>query len=207
MKLFYRKLRNGLIRMGGCNVKFVNNVAEVSDTDGANILALKLPGLYEDGKQPVFETPKEIKMQADFSVKEAWYKGEIERLINTNESRKTRIKELEVEVANWKAEYAKMKEQNAKLLKDFANQPEAEQPAPEAEPAPQPETGMQTQPEAEPASDAQPADETNDEIFGELMDMTKGEMLNWAATNNVEIPKAIQKKAKAEIAKYIVDNI
>lgn len=206
MKLFYRKLRNGLIRMGGCNVKFVNNVAEVSDTDGANILALKLPGLYEDGKQPVFETPKEIKMQADFSVKEAWYKGEIERLINTNESRKTRIKELEVEVANWKAEYAKMKEQNAKLLKDFADQPEAEQPAPEAEPAPQPEA--EPVPEAEqPVAEAQPADETNDEIFDELMAMTKGEMLNWAATNNVDIPKAIQKKAKAEIAKYIVDNI
>ena len=105
MKLFNRKAGNKTINYNGKNVKFVNCVADVEDDFGKEVLKLGIPDLYEHGKQPVFETPKEVQMKSDFKDREEWYKKEIARLTNVNTANKKKIEELEQEVENWKNEY------------------------------------------------------------------------------------------------------
>mgnify|MGYP001226728579 CR=1 FL=1 len=95
MKLFNRKAGNKTINYNGKNVKFVNCVAEVEDDFGKEVLKLGIPDLYEHGKQPVFETPKEVQMKSDFKDREEWYKKEIARLTNVNTANKKKIEELE----------------------------------------------------------------------------------------------------------------
>lgn len=92
MKLFNRKAGNKTINYNGKNVKFVNCVAEVEDDFGKEVLKLGIPDLYEHGKQPVFETPKEVQMKSDFKDREEWYKKEIARLTNVNTANKRRLR-------------------------------------------------------------------------------------------------------------------
>lgn len=107
MKLFYSKIGSRTININGENVKFVNCIAEVAEDFGAEALKLGLPGLYEDGKQPAFETPKEVQMMSDFKDKEDFYQGEIARLKGIVDAKDQKIKGLEVELQNWKDEYNK----------------------------------------------------------------------------------------------------
>ena len=116
MKLFDRKAGNKTINYNGKNVKFVNCVAEVEDNFGKEVLKLGIPDLYEHGKQPVFETPKEVQMKSDFKDREEWYKKEIARLTNINTANKKKIEELEQEVENWKNEYNPIRRTAKRLL-------------------------------------------------------------------------------------------
>ena len=116
MKLFNRKAGNKTINYNGKNVKFVNCVAEVEDDFGKEVLKLGIPDLYEHGKQPVFETPKEVQMKSDFKDREEWYKKEIARLTNVNTANKKKIEELEQEVENWKNEYNPIRRTAKRLL-------------------------------------------------------------------------------------------
>ena len=116
MKLFNRKAGNKTINYNGKNVKFVNCVAEVEDDFGKEVLKLGIPDLYEHGKQPVFETPKEVQMKSDFKDREEWYKKEIARLTNVNTANKKKIEELEQEVENWKNEYNREHEARIQLV-------------------------------------------------------------------------------------------
>lgn len=107
MKLFSRKFGTRIVNINGQTVKFINGYAEVSDEFGQEVLKLGLSDLYEDGKQPVYETPKEIQMTSDFKQKEEWFKKECARLQHMVDAHKTKCKELEAEVRLWKAEYEK----------------------------------------------------------------------------------------------------
>lgn len=107
MKLFYSKIGSQTININGENVKFVNCLAEVDDNFGQEALKLGLDGLYEDGKQPAYETPKEVQMMSEFKDKEDFYQEELGRLRGIIESQKKKIEGLEIELQNWKNEYEK----------------------------------------------------------------------------------------------------
>ena len=158
MKLFNRKAGNKTINYNGKNVKFVNCVAEVEDDFGKEVLKLGIPDLYEHGKQPVFETPKEVQMKSDFKDREEWYKKEIARLTNVNTANKKKIEELEQEVENWKNEYNREHEARIQLAAGTVSPAETVTP-------PAPETVVEN-----------PAEGTGDETQGEGdADVTGGE--------------------------------
>ena len=70
MKLFYAKVGTQVVNINGTRVKFDNCIAEVEDAFGEEALALGLPGLYEDGTQPAFQTPREVALQASAADRE-----------------------------------------------------------------------------------------------------------------------------------------
>ena len=73
MILYNRKAVNQTVMLNGKPVKFVGCKAEVSDEFGTEVLKLGIPDLYEDGKQPAFETPKEVRMKSEFKDREDFY--------------------------------------------------------------------------------------------------------------------------------------
>lgn len=175
MKLFYSKIGSRTININGELVKFVDCVAEVADDFGKEALELGLPGLYEHGKQPVYETPKEIQMMSDFKDKEDFYQGEIARLKGMCESYKKKIEGLEVEVKNWKDEYNKEHAAFVKFAEEVSKEalqaPKDEAPAPAPEEAPEkPAEG--TGAESESADDA--------ELRKELSEMKKDDLVAFA---------------------------
>lgn len=107
MDLFSRKAGNRTINFNGKSVKFVNCVATVDDAFGTEILKLGFPDLYEKGKEPAYQTPKEVALKSDFKDREAFYQKELARLTNVSEARAKKVKELEAEVKAWKEEYEK----------------------------------------------------------------------------------------------------
>ena len=78
-------------------------MATVDDAFGAEILKLGFPDLYEKGKEPAYQTPKEVALKSDFKDREAFYQKELARLTNVSEARAKKVKELEAEVKAWKA--------------------------------------------------------------------------------------------------------
>lgn len=204
MKLFNRKAGNKVININGTNVKFVNCVAEVEDEFGKEALKLGLPNLYEHGKQPVFETPKEVQMKSDFNDREEWYKKEIARLTNINTSQKKKIEELEQEVVNWKGEYEKEHEARLKLAEGII-------PAPETVTPPAPENPVEDS--AATTGDENPAEGNGGETLTpeqeeealrkELSGMKKDELIAFGTESGFDMV-AIAEKTKAEIIEFLV---
>lgn len=191
MKLISRKTGTKVVNINGQKVNFVNGIAEVEDEFGAEILKLGLPDMYEFGKQPAYETPKEVQMKSEFKDKEEWYLKELGRLKNISDSRAERIKELEAEVKNWKAEYQKEHDLNVKLVS-------AQQPEPEAAPT--------QEEEAKPSTDAETSSENLDvELRAELAKMKKDELIQFGVDNGFDMT-AIQEKTKAEIIEFLVES-
>lgn len=178
MKLFNRKAGNKTINYNGKNVKFVNCVAEVEDDFGKEVLKLGIPDLYEHGKQPVFETPKEVQMKSDFKDREEWYKKEIARLTNINTANKKKIEELEQEVENWKNEYNR--EHEARIQLAAGTVPPAETVTPPA-------------PEEEEAA-----------LRKELGVMKKDELIAFGQEGGIDMT-AVAEKTKAEIIEFLVN--
>lgn len=204
MKLFNRKAGNKVININGTNVKFVNCVAEVEDEFGKEALKLGLPNLYEHGKQPVFETPKEVQMKSDFNDREEWYKKEIARLTNINTSQKKKIEELEQEVVNWKGEYEKEHEARLKLAEGII-------PAPETVTPPAPEnpvedtaatTGGENPAEGDDGETLTPEQE-EEALRKELSGMKKDELIAFGTESGFDMA-AIAEKTKAEIIEFLV---
>lgn len=204
MKLFNRKAGNKVININGTNVKFVNCVAEVEDEFGKEALKLGLPNLYEHGKQPVFETPKEVQMKSDFNDREEWYKKEIARLTNINTSQKKKIEELEQEVVNWKGEYEKEHEARLKLAEGII-------PAAETVTPPAPENFVEDP--AETTGDENPAEgdggetltpeQEEEALREELSGMKKDELIAFGTESGFDMA-AISEKTKAEIIEFLV---
>ena len=205
MKLFNRKAGSKVININGKNVKFVNCVAEVDDEFGKEALKLGLPNLYEHGKQPVFETPKEVQMKSDFNDREEWYKKELARLTNINTSQKKKIEELEQEIVNWKGEYEKEHEARLKLAEGMI--PAAETvtpPEPENHAAEAVETTEDENPLVGDGGEASLTPEQEEESFRkELSGMKKDELIAFGTDFGFDMT-AVAEKTKAEIIEFLV---
>lgn len=197
MKIYNKQIHNATINVCGQIVRFVNCVAEVSDELGEEILSLGIPDFYENGKQPAYETPKEIEMKADFSEKEAFYQNEIVRFKNQAEAYKQKSKELEVELKNWKELYEELQNKNMELVKALNMYGEAvHDPTPLS---PVIEAKSAENPEEKPAS-------SEEDLRSELEDMTKADILKTAAESGVDIAPVKDAK-KSEIIDYFIKNL
>ena len=190
MKLFNAKIGTQTINVNGTLVRFVNCIAEVDDALGAEVLGMGFPDMYEYGKQPVYETPKEIRMQSDFAEKETWYQEECARLKNIAATRKERIKELEMEIDTWKKEYEKERAARVALAENMTamQQEIAEHPVVE---------------EAEVDTTAAPP--TEDEIRMELAPLKKNELIDFAVKSGFTADE-VADRTKTEIIDMIVES-
>lgn len=196
MKLINSKIGSQKINVNGKIISFVNGVAEVEDAFGAEILELGFPDMYELGKQPVYETPKELQMKTDFAEKEQWYMGECARLKNIAKSRKERIDELEAEIATWKAEYQKEHDARIALVESLSGSGQIQvEAAQEQAPA---------APENEEAESEQGEAPTEEEIREELKDMKKDDLIKVAVESGLDEAEMKELK-KAEIIDKIVE--
>lgn len=215
MKLFDKKIGNQIVNFNGKKVAFVNSVAEVDDAFGAEILKMGFPDIYEFGKQPVYETPKEIQMKTDFSEKEEWYKGECSRLRNIADSRKKQVEDLEAEVKLWKEEYEKEKVARLALVENLSKEDKSTSEAfeevvsthetsdeVELNQSENDEQGSEEEVKGENVSG-----ETSDEALREeLASLKKDELLAFAKDNGLEVD-GLDKRTKAEIIEYIVESV
>lgn len=204
MKLFDKKIGNQTVNFNGRKVTFVNSVAEVDDAFGAEVLKMGFPDLYEFGKQPVYETPKEIQMKTDFSEKEEWYKGECSRLRNIADSRKKQVEDLEAEVKLWKEEYEKEKSARLALLENFSKDSEVIPDKPEVTEIEQPKNDEQ-EGEISMMGNTLPCDTFDDDLRDELSSLKKDELIAVAERNGLVIEEP-SKMTKAEIIEYIVES-
>lgn len=205
MKLFNRKAGNKLININGENVRFANCVAEVSDEFGTAALKLGLPNLYELGKQPVFETPKEVQMKSEFGDREEWYKKELARLTNINTSQKKKIEELEQEVKNWKAEYEKEHEARILLAEGSSAPVETVVPPVQENPAENPAEGEgDPNPVQEQAEENLTPEQEEEALRKELAGMKKDELIAFGVEGGLDMA-AISEKTKADIIEFLVN--
>lgn len=204
MKLFDKKIGNQTVNFNGRKVTFVNSVAEVDDAFGAEILKMGFPDLYEFGKQPIYETPKEIQMKTDFSEKEEWYKGECSRLRNIADSRKKQVEALEAEVKLWKEEYEKEKSARLALVENLLKDSEVMPDKPEVTEPEQPKNDEQ-EGETSMMGNTLPCDTSDDDLRDELSPLKKDELIAFAEGNGLVIEEP-SKMTKAEIIEYIVES-
>lgn len=204
MKLFDKKIGNQTVNFNGRKVTFVNSVAEVDDAFGAEILKMGFADLYELGKQPVYETPKEIQMKTDFSEKEEWYKSECARLRNIADSRKKQVEDLELEVKLWKEEYEKEKAARLALVENLSGATESTPEAPDETEPEQPKNDEQGG-EEEVADEAAPEETSDEALREELVSLKKDELLVFAKDNGLEAD-GLEKRTKAEIIEFIVES-
>lgn len=215
MKLFDKKIGNQIVNFNGKKVAFVNSVAEVDDAFGAEILKMGFPDIYEFGKQPVYETPKEIQMKTDFSEKEEWYKGECSRLRNIADSRKKQVEDLEAEVKLWKEEYEKEKAARLALVENLSKEDKStfetlEEVGSTHETSDEVELNQSENDEQgseEEVKGENVSGETSDEALrDELASLKKDELLAFAKDNGLEVD-GLDKRTKAEIIEYIVESV
>lgn len=215
MKLFDKKIGNQIVNFNGKKVAFVNSVAEVDDAFGAEILKMGFPDIYEFGKQPVYETPKEIQMKTDFSEKEEWYKGECSRLRNIADSRKKQVEDLEAEVKLWKNEYEKEKAARLALVENLSKEDkstsemleEVESTHEKSEEVELKQSENDEQSSEEEVKGENVSGETSDEALREeLASLKKDELLAFAKDNGLEVD-GLDKRTKAEIIEYIVESV
>ena len=196
MKLINSKIGSQKINVNGKIISFVNGVAEVEDAFGAEILELGFPDMYELGKQPAYETPKELQMKTDFAEKEQWYMGECARLKNIAKSRKERIDELEAEIATWKAEYQKEHDARIALVEGLSGSGQIQVEAAQEQ--------TPTAPENEEAEGEQGEAPTEEEIREELKDMKKDDLIKVAVESGLDEAEMKELK-KTEIIDKIVE--
>lgn len=196
MELFSREAGNKTINFNGTNVKFVNCVATVDDDFGAEILKLGFPNLYEKGKEPAYQTPKEVQLKSDFKDREAFYQKELARLTNVSEARAQKCKELEAEVRVWKEEYEK---EHALRLK------EAE--ARSLQPDEAPVTPVAESPAENPGEEAPAPTETvdeTDELRKELKTFkTKAELVKFGEDSGFDM-SSVKDAKMADIIEFII---
>ena len=201
MKIFNKQIHSKVINICGQNVAFSNCVAEVSDEFGQEILSLGIPDFYEYGKQPAYETPKEVAMKADFSEKEAFYQGEILRYKNQAEGYKKRATDLEIELKNWKGLYEELQKENIKLVASFGASPEA--PVEEAA-----KISVEPKNEGDEADAPKGGEQkvSNEDIISELQKMTKAEILSLASESGIDM-EPVREAIKTKMIEYFVNNM
>lgn len=200
MELFSRKAGNKRININGKLIQFKNGVATVEDDFGAEILKLGLPDLYEKGKEPAFQTPKEVQLKSDFKDKEEWYQKELARVTNVSEARQRKINELEAEVRVWKEEYQKEHDLRIKEASNRSNQPE-----PEHVNSQQAKDGVEDQkPTENPVKDDEvPSEE--EQLRKELSSMTKKQLLEFGAEAEIDMEPVKSEKSVQKIIDFIVE--
>lgn len=204
MILYNRKAVNQTVMLNGKPVKFVGCKAEVSDEFGVEVLKLGIPDIYEDGKQPNFETPKEVRMKSEFRDREDFYLREIQKYKNMVESYKTQLKTSQADAALWKAEYAKEHELRMQLLEAGKDAPEVQVPAAPEMPAtdPKPEENGVTTEEA-PAEGEVNVEAEVEELRKDLSSMKKDELIAFGQESGLDMT-TVEGLTKKEIIEYIL---
>ena len=159
-----------------------------------------LPDLYEKGKEPEFQTPKEVQLKSDFKDKEEWYQKELARVTNVSEARQRKINELEAEVRVWKEEYQKEHDLRIKDASNRSNQPE-----PEPVNSRQAKDGVDDQkPTENPVKDDEvPSEE--EQLRKELSSMTKKQLLEFGAEAEIDMEPVKSEKSVQKIIDFIVE--
>lgn len=200
MELFSRKAGNKRININGKLIQFKNGVATVEDDFGAEVLKLGFPDLYEKGKEPAFQTPKEVQLKSDFKDKEEWYQKELARVTNVSEARQRKINELEAEVRVWKEEYQKEHDLRIKDASNRSNQPE-----PEPVNSQQAKDGVDDQkPTENPVKDDEPTSE-EEQLRKELSSMTKKQLLEFGVETEIDMEPMKSEKSVQKIIDFIVE--
>lgn len=204
MILYNRKAVNQTVMLNGQPVKFVACKAVVADDFGTEVLKLGIPDLYEDGKQPALETPKEIRMKSEFKDREDFYLMEIQKYKNMVESYKTQLKTAQADAALWKTEYAKEHELRMQLLEAGKDAPEVQVPAASEMPAadPKPEENGGTTEEA-PTEGGVNVEAEVEELRKDLSSMKKDELIAFGQESGLDMT-AVEGLTKKEIIEYIL---
>lgn len=202
MILYNRKAVNQTVMLNGKPVKFVACKAEVSDEFGTEVLKLGIPDIYEDGKQPAFETPKEVRMKSEFKDREDFYLREIQKYKNMVESYKVQLKTAQADAALWKAEYEKEHNLRIQLIEDgkavaeAAAEAQAEMPA--NDPKPTENEGTEAPVEGETNVESEVED-----LRKELSSMKKDELIAFGQESGLDM-ESVKELTKKEIVEYIL---
>ena len=202
MILYNRKAVNQTVMLNGQPVKFVACKAVVADDFGQEVLKLGIPDIYEDGKQPAFETPKEVRMKSEFKDREDFYLREIQKYKNMVESYKVQLKTAQADASLWKAEYEKEHNLRIQLIEDGKAVAEAAAEVQAKESANDPKP---TENEAhEAASEAQATVESEvEDLRKELSSMKKDELIAFGQESGLDM-SSVEGLTKKEIVEYIL---
>lgn len=185
MELFYASVGSQTININGQRVKFNNCIAEVEEEFGAEVLKLGLPGLYENGKQPAFQTPREVALQADAADREEFLNKELGRLTNIKTALEQQLKEAKAEIEVWKAEY--QKEHDLRIKEVGSNG------------APQEAATTTEQP-----AETQPELTEEEKLRAELELMTKAQILDFAKEAEIDMTPVLAAK-KPDMINFIIE--
>ena len=204
MILYNRKAVNQTVILNGKPVKFVACKAVVDDDFGSEVLKLGIPDLYEDGKQPVVETSKEIRMKSEFKDREDFYLMEIQKYKNMVESYKAQLKTAQADAAVWKTEYAKEHELRMQLLEAGKDSTEVQVPEASEMPAadPKPEENGGTTEEA-PAEGEVNVEAEVEDLRKDLSSMKKDELIAFGQESGLDM-ESVKELTKKEIVEYIL---
>lgn len=202
MILYNRKAVNQTVMLNGQPVKFVACKAVVADDFGQEVLKLGIPDLYEDGKQPAFETPKEVRMKSEFKDREDFYLREIQKYKNMVESYKVQLKTAQADASLWKAEYEKEHNLRIQLIEDDKAVAEAAAEAQAKEPANEPKPTENEAHEAPSGSEVAVESEVED-LRKELSAMKKDELIAFGQESGLDM-SSVEGLTKKEIVEYIL---
>ena len=202
MILYNRKAVNQTVMLNGQPVKFVACKAVVADDFGQEVLKLGIPDLYEDGKQPAFETPKEVRMKSEFKDREDFYLREIQKYKNMVESYKVQLKTAQADASLWKAEYEKEHNLRIQLIEDGKAVEEAAAEAQAEEPANEPKPTENEAHEASSGSEVAVESEVED-LRKDLSAMKKDELIAFGQESGLDM-SSVEGLTKKEIVEYIL---
>lgn len=202
MILYNRKAVNQTVILNGKPVKFVACKAVVPDDFGEEVLKLGIPDLYEDGKQPVVETPKEIRMKSEFKDREDFYLMEIQKYKNMVESYKVQLKTAQADSALWKAEYEKEHNLRIQAVEDDNKVAEAEAKAQDEMPAADPKPTENEAPEA-PVEGEGSVETEVESLRKDLFSMKKDELIAFGQESGLDMA-SVEGLTKKEIVEYIL---
>ena len=202
MILYNRKAVNQTVMLNGQPVKFVACKAVVADDFGQEVLKLGIPDIYEDGKQPAFETPKEVRMKSEFKDREDFYLREIQKYKNMVESYKVQLKTAQADASLWKAEYEKEHNLRIQLIEDGKAVAEAAAEVQAKEPANDPKPTENEAHEAPSGSEVAVESEVED-LRKELSAMKKDELIAFGQESGLDM-SSVEGLTKKEIVEYIL---
>ena len=202
MILYNRKAVNQTVMLNGQPVKFVACKAVVADNFGQEVLKLGIPDIYEDGKQPAFETPKEVRMKSEFKDREDFYLREIQKYKNMVESYKVQLKTAQADASLWKAEYEKEHNLRIQLIEDGKAVAEAAAEVQAKEPANDPKPTENEAHEAPSGSEVAVESEVED-LRKELSAMKKDELIAFGQESGLDM-SSVEGLTKKEIVEYIL---
>lgn len=202
MILYNRKAVNQTVMLNGQPVKFVACKAVVADDFGQEVLKLGIPDIYEDGKQPAFETPKEVRMKSEFKDREDFYLREIQKYKNMVESYKVQLKTAQADASLWKAEYEKEHNFRIQLIEDGKAVAEAAAEAQPEMPAAEPIPTENEAPEVPAEGETSVENEVEDLRKG-LSSMKKDELIAFGQESGLDMA-SVEGLTKKEIVEYIL---